>query len=110
MIKVPRPFAPAGNQVTVNVAAGKSPAFKQVRFANTPQVQAARAVRLLNVGPDIAFIELVGEQSDQTALMSSGIPLPPNIPTVLSMQGATFLSATTPTEATIYATPGEGQS
>lgn len=121
-IRVP-PFAPAGNGVTVNFAVPQSPLVGKIQFddvlpANQPNpntspsiamgINKSRNVRLFNAGPDIVFFELVGSQGAQTASVSGGVPLAANTAIVLNSSGATFVAATSPTKATLYATPGDG--
>lgn len=117
------PFAPAGNAVTVQLQVPQSPKSASQQFDNltpaalpnpntTPQtamgINKSRNVRLYNAGPDMVFFELVGSQGAQNAAALSGVPLAPNTAIILASNGATFVAATSPTKATLYATPGDG--
>ena len=114
-----RPFAPAGPNVTVLLAAGIIP--KSVQFddllppgqaptgnpAQTPRRRSA-SVRIFNLGPSLAFIELLGAGQDNSVSSNGSFPLPAGAERVFSTVGADFLAAVTASgTATLYATPGE---
>src|SRR5579872_3408343 len=115
------PFAPAGPNATVALAAGPSPGSVQFDnilppaqspTGNPSQIPRRRSasVRVVNTGPSIAFIELIGANQQNPASPNSSLPLLANGERVFATGGADFLAAVTAAggSALLYATPGEG--
>jgi len=115
------PFAPAGPNVTVGLAAGPSPGSVQFDnilppaqspTGNPSQIPRRRSgsVRVVNTGPSITFIELIGANQQNSASPNSSLPLLANSERVFATGGADFLAAVTAAggSAQLYATPGEG--
>jgi hypothetical protein len=115
------PFAPAGPNATVSLSATPTPAA--VQFDNIlPPAQAptgnpsqaprrrASTVRVINAGPSLAFIELIGANQQNSVSPGSSVPLLPGTERVFATGGADFLAAVTAAggSAQLYATPGEG--
>lgn len=105
------PFAPAGNGVTVSLAVSNV-STAPLQFDNImPQNGGFRksgTVRVLNSGPGLVFVELVGD--GQTANAANGFPIMAGSEKTLVTGGATRIAAVTAgaTTSTIYVTPGEG--
>lgn len=109
------PFQPKGQHCTVSMPVGHNPAASyRVQFDNIlpgSGVNKCKSVRVFNAGPDLVLFELVGGQGDQSVNVSNGIPLAPNTAMLLGTAGGTAIAAICPnTNATLYATPGEGNS
>lgn len=115
-------FSPAGNHVTTSFMAGPVSAafqfdgFNPSSVTNTnpstvTPVSKSHVVRLFNAGPSVAYIEFVGAQGDRASQVGTGIPLGPGVPPErFGTGGATYIAVVTAGgNATIYATPGEGQ-
>jgi hypothetical protein len=103
-------FRAQRNGCTVTMAVGTvSAALQFDGFADgLGGVLRSGAVRLVNAGGEVIFLELDG-QGGQAASPVGGIPLLPGQREVLATQGATHLVAVTAGGAsTLYATPGDG--
>jgi hypothetical protein len=115
------PFAPAGPNATVGLAAGPTPGAvqfdnilppAQAPTGNPSQIPRRRSasVRVVNAGPSIAFIELIGANQQNPASPNNSLALLANSERVFATGGADFLAAVTAAggSAQLYATPGEG--
>lgn len=112
-VRVP-PFSPAKLNGTVSLGITTTP--QTMQFDNFLPAGGGGAftksntVRLLNIGPNLVFIELIGQGiNGAVASKTTSMPLAPGIPEKISTGGASSISAVTDQgTATLFATPGEG--
>lgn len=95
------PFQPRGGGFTSNLAVT---AAAQSLFLPLTMPQEGATLRLMNIGTQTVFVVFSGAAS-----VSTGMPIPPNVPMDFSIGPGVAISAiAAATGSTLYATMGDG--